>query len=430
MTPDKTRVVIAGNIYDKLALVRRFLEEDGYEVVGVASKRQDVIYAVQQGRPDAVVIDEELIDEGLVGTLLRIRAAQPRAKVVVFTSGPPIQETAPKGADGYLEKGTGLAVLTSMLDRLLADRPPRVEAITTHAGTSDADTAVTAPVDMVVIPAAEGTAAAGDPDAALEPARFGTVDDVEDETSDEPRFGGFRLAALAAGFVLIVWSLVALLGGNEPHQPSTRAAGPSPSAILAPDELQLAYATLDSMIGALRSGNYVLATVDASELMQGRETAQAAGFSIGALDDEITARLDALVGTLPTRVNTQLQDSLGSLFPQLASEQPPGGSTLLVGDTVTSPVSGGTSSVGGTTGGSSTGGSSTGGSSTGGSSTGGGTTGGESPGGGATLGPGDGRAWGQSHKPPHGGWHGEKPNPHRAPQGGWHGTKPKHHGQP
>lgn len=429
MTPDKTRVVIAGNIYDKLALVRRFLEEDGYEVVGVVSKRQDVIFAVQQGRPDAVVIDEELIDEGLVGTLLRIRAAQPGAKVVVFTSGPPIQETAPRGADGYLEKGTGLAVLTSMLDRLLTDRPARVEAIATDVGTSDADTAVTAAVDMVVIPTADESPVPGDGDAALEPARFGTVDDVEDEAPDEPRFGGFRLAALAAGFVLIVWSLVALLGGNEPHQPSTVAAGPGPSTILAPDELQLAYATLDSMIGALRSGNYVLATVDANELMQGRETAQAAGFSIGALDEEITARLEALVGTLPTRVNTQLQDSLGPLFPQLASEQPPGGSTLLVGDTVTSPVSGGTSSVGGTTGGSSTGGSSTGGSTTGESSTGGGTTGGESPGG-ATLGPGDGRAWGQSHKPPRGGWHGEKPNPHRAPQGGWHGTKPKHHGKP
>ena len=429
MAPDKTRVVIAGNIYDKLALVRRFLEEDGYEVVGVASKRQDVIHAVQQGRPDAVVIDEELIDEGLVGTLLRIRAAQPRAKVVVFTSGPPIQETAPKGADGYLEKGTGLAVLTSMLDRLLADRPARIEAITTRAGTSNADTAVTAPVDVVVIPDADETAAPGDADTALEPARFGTVDDVEDVPSDEPRFGGFRLAALAAGFVLIVWSLVVLLGGNEPHQPSTVAAGPSPSTILAPDELQLAYATLDSMIGALQSGNYVLATVDAHELMQGRETAQAAGFSIGALDDEITSRLDALVGTLPTRVNAQLQDSLGPLFPQPASEQPPGGSTVVVGNTVTSPVSGGTSSDGGTTGGSSTGGSSSGG-----SSTGGGSTDGENGGGGGsvvtTLGPGDGRAWGQSHKPPQGGWHGKNPNPHRAPPGGWHGTKPKHHGKP
>lgn len=395
MTPEKVRVLIAGNIYAKLALVRRFLEDDGYEVVGDARTKQDVIRAVQEGRPDAVVIDEELIDQGLVGTILRIRAARPGAKIVVFTAGPPIEETAPAGADGYLEKGAGLAVLTSMLGRLFADVTAPIDAMSTDTGAADADGAITAPVEVVVIAAAEGTSALEDADAALEPARFADVDDLEDEPSDGRRFAGFRLAALVTGVVLIVWSLVFIIGENDTEPPSIVAAGPSPSAILAPpqsDELQTAYDTLDSMIAALRGANYILATVDAQQLMQQREAAQAAGFSIGALDDEITSRLDALVGTLPTRVITQLQDILGSLFPQIATEPAGGGSTLVLGNTFTNLGSGGTSSGGGSIGGGGSGGS-----------------------GGVTLGPGDGRAWGQSHKPP---------------QGGWHGQKPKHHGKP
>ena len=130
----KLRVLIAGNIYAKFALVRRFLEDDGYEVVGVARTKQDVIHAVQERRPDAVVIDEDWIDQSLVGTILRIRAAQPGAKIVVFTSGPPIRRTAPKGADGYLEKGAGLAILTSMLARLFAGPDAPIDAIATGRG--------------------------------------------------------------------------------------------------------------------------------------------------------------------------------------------------------------------------------------------------------------------------------------------------------
>jgi DNA-binding NarL/FixJ family response regulator len=404
MAPKTVKVLIAGDIYAKLALVRRFLEDDGYEVVGDAGTKQDVIRAVQAGRPDVVVIDEEFIDGGPVGTIPRIRSAQPGAKIVVFTSGPPVEETAPHGADGYLEKGAPLGALTSMLGRLFADRTAPIDAV---AGTAGAGAALTAPVDIVAAAKAAAMTAHRGLDAPLEPAPVTPVDASDDAPSRERRFGGFRLAALVAGAVLIVWSLVSMIVSNDTEHPPTVAAAPSPSTIIEQpqsDELQMAYDTLDGMIAALQGANYVLATVDAQQLMQQRETAQTAGFSIGALDDEITSRLDALVGTLPVRVTTPLQDILGSLFPQLAAEPAGGGSTVVGGNTLTNTGSGGTSSVGGSAGG---------GGSTGGN---GGAGGGE-----VTLGPGDGRAWGLSHKPPFGGWHGQKPKHH---------GKPEHPGQP
>jgi DNA-binding NarL/FixJ family response regulator len=402
MAPDRVKVLIAGNIYAKLALVRRFLEDDGYEVVGEPRTKQDVIRAVQAGRPDAVVIDEEFIDGGPVGTIPRIRSAQPGAKIIVFTSGPPVEETAPQGADGYLEKGAPLSALTSMLGRLFADRTAPIITIAT-------DAAPTAPVDVVAAAKAAAMSALSRPDATLEPAKVTPVDAPDDAPPREHRFGGFRVAALLTGIVLIVWSLISMTVSNDSgSHPPTVAAAPSPSTIIEQpqsDELQLAYDTLDGMIAALQGANYVLATVDAQQLMQQRETAQSAGFSIGALDDEITSRMDAMVGTLPSRVTTQLQDIMGSLFPQLSTQPAGGGSTVVLGNPVTNPAPGGTTSGGGSTGG-------------GGSGGGGGSTGGNGGGGGGevTLGPGDGRAWGLSHKPPFGGWHGQKPKHHGKPE--------------
>jgi hypothetical protein len=45
----RIRVLIAGNVYVKRALVRRFLEDDGYAVVGDVMSADAVIPAVRAG---------------------------------------------------------------------------------------------------------------------------------------------------------------------------------------------------------------------------------------------------------------------------------------------------------------------------------------------------------------------------------------------
>src|SRR6185436_2556389 len=115
-------VFIAGNIYVKRAQVRRFLQDDGYEVVGEARTREDAVSAVRRDQPDALVIDDDLLAEGPGGgTMGRLRRAAPDAKVVVFTNAVVDAPAVPEGADGYLEKGLGLASLTAMLGRLFAE---------------------------------------------------------------------------------------------------------------------------------------------------------------------------------------------------------------------------------------------------------------------------------------------------------------------
>jgi hypothetical protein len=55
---DRLRVVIAGNIYAKRTLVRRFLEDDGFDVVGEALTRDALLSLPGIAGADAVVVDE------------------------------------------------------------------------------------------------------------------------------------------------------------------------------------------------------------------------------------------------------------------------------------------------------------------------------------------------------------------------------------
>ena len=207
----------------------------------------------------------------------------------------------------------------------------------------------------------------------------------------------YRTVAMVAGALLIVWGVVTAIDANEVGGDTKTVAEESAAVdtgddIIEPETtsaLDEGYASLDRLVEALQGGNYILATVEAQTLMDQREQATTAGFATAGLDAEVTTRLEALVPDLPFRVNSQLADILGSLYPAFEQPtEPGGGSDVVLGTTVTND--------GGTNGGSDTG-----------TDTGGGGGGGGQPK--PEPQPGDGKTWGHSHKPPQGGWHGDKP---------------------
>lgn len=372
MTAGRIRVLIAGNIYVKRALVRRFLEDDGYEVVAEALTRSDILPAIRRGGPDAIVLDDELLEEG---TIERIRRTAPDAKVVVFTSTPPMAPAAVVGADAYLEKGVGLAALTALLVRLFEpDRTPLAVVGAGAAAAAVLSIDPSQPSDMEAVTMADSGSNTG---------------------SSTPGAGApARLIAIAAGAVLIVVGLIAMItsggDGTEPA-PADMTDQTGDTVIAEPaeeTELDAAYAALDRMIAAIEGGNYVLATVEAQALMDARADAFAAGYATSGLDAEVTARLEVVVVGIPAGAEASLQQILGDLYPVLEDESTPGGgSDVVLGTSVDN--SGSTSGGGGTT-----------------------TDGGGGGGGGGdttTVGPGGGKDWGQSHKPPAGGWGGPPP---------------------
>ena len=383
MTPaERIRVFIAGDIYPKSGLVRRFLEDDGYNVVGTTASRKAMVARIRASEPDAVVVDGDLLVAGAAGgTLARIREAVPDAKVIVFTGGPAVSgPLAPPGADGYLEKGVGLSALTALLGSMFVAEPPRI-----------------------VQPGASGTAATTTGVAATASASDGSPKGVAATSNGNGAGAVARLVAIASGATLVVWGLIALIasGGGPTPPPLDRTEGDRNGEFVFASAMDDALASLRRLISAIESGDYVLASIEADALLDARERAKEQGYSISGLDAAITARLRTVVDLLPLRANTELSSILGTLFPNLSHEEVPGGGSELIFGPV---LSGGTS---GDTSGGETGGDDSAGGVDESDGDGAGSDDGVDPDQGddavlpSALGPGDGRAWGQSHKQLH-----------------------------
>src|SRR6266508_4070741 len=366
---DRIRVAMAGTIYAKRALVRRFLEDDGFDVVAEANDQEGLFSALRSDEPDAVVLDDDIADWDVE----EIRRASPDAKIVLFTSESPGEPGVPGAADGYLQKGVGLGALTSLLRELLAE-----------------------PVAPIVLLAPQLR--------------------VQNGAAHERRVV-IRLAALVAALVLIATGALALVGqaptGRERTLPTIQPTPPPGRTETAMDQ---AIADLRDLRAALRDGRYAQASALAQSLLLDRQAALAAGFSVSELDRSISSMLQPIMGLLGPGILSTLQDILGDLLPAI-THQPPatgggGGGIALPG----TGAAGGTAGTGGT-GGGGTGGGGTGGGGTGGGRTGGGTGdvgtgdggGGEPSEGEGPASHGGGNHIGWSNKPPKGGWKGENP---------------------
>src|SRR5918994_6234660 len=305
MTPaERIRVFIAGDIYPKQGLVRRFLEDDGYDVVGTSASRKAMVASIRASEPDAVVVDGDLLVAGAAGgTLARIREAVPDAKVIVFTGGPAVSgPLAPPGADGYLEKGVGLSALTALLGSMFVAEPPRIAQ--PGAGTAAAATGVA------------GTASASD----------GPPKRVAAASNGNGTGAVARLVAIASGATLVVWGLIALLasGDGRVPPPLDRTEGNRNGELVFDSAMDDARASLRGLISAIESGDYVLASIEAAALLDARERAKEQGYSISGLDAAITARLGTVVDLLPLRANIELSSILDTLFPEISDEEAPG----------------------------------------------------------------------------------------------------------
>lgn len=357
---DRIRVAIAGTIYAKRALVRRFLEDDGFAVVAEANDQEGLFSALRSEEPDAVVLDDDIADWDVE----EIRRASPDAKIVLFTSGSPGEPGVPGAADGYLQKGVGLGALTLLLRELLTE-----------------------PVAPIVLPAP--------------PAR------VPNGAAHERRVV-IRLAALVAALVLVATGALALVGQAPTGKEGTRALPtiqPTPPPEATRNALDQAIADLRDLRGALRDGRYAQASALAQALLLDRRRALAVGFSVSELDRAISSTLQPLMALLGPGILSTLQSILGDLLPTIP--QPP---PLTGGAGIVLP---GTGAAGGTLG--------TGG---GGGGGGGGTGGGTGPSEGTLPeSPGGGNHYGWRNKPPEGGWKGENPKRQSPKDQTEHGEK-------
>jgi hypothetical protein len=346
-------VVVAGDVYANPSLVRPFLEDDGYRIDAEVFDGAELLPAVSGAMPDALVVEADLL-AGRPHALEDIRLVSPDTKVVVIGSAAG-RGNGPHQPDAYLEPGVSLATMSWTIGHLV------------------------------------GNGQLGSPD--------------DGAGANDRSAGGLIRFVASVGLPLVaVWTLIVAVTPPGVAPPAADTTDLAQDVIFTPqgeDRLDEAYAALDRLIGAVRSGNPVMATIWARTLMDAREGAVATGYVVIDLDRAITARVAAVAGLLSPATIAELRDILGALFPELPDEPTPGGGSGLI----LSPAfgSGGGAETGG-------GGGSPGqapgrtpgiisGPIVDGPIIGGPIVGGDD--GIASVSPGDGKAWGHSHKAEH-----------------------------
>jgi len=118
--PARPSAVIADQRALERNLVRFLLEEAGYVVVAESTTAQDTASAVEQHRPDVVVVHENAAIDRDISVVPLIRRSSPSSKVIVLvwsdSAAPPELLQA---ADAVVEEGAGI----KELGFALADAP-------------------------------------------------------------------------------------------------------------------------------------------------------------------------------------------------------------------------------------------------------------------------------------------------------------------
>ena len=114
-----TRLLICDDVQDIRLLMRIAFENDGdFEVIGEAANGDEGIAAAHSLKPDVVLLDINMPVKGGIEALPEIRAAVPDATIVIFSGFEEWslgEETHRCGADAYIEKGTDISEILTLV---------------------------------------------------------------------------------------------------------------------------------------------------------------------------------------------------------------------------------------------------------------------------------------------------------------------------
>ncbi len=120
------RVMIVDDDGNMVSLLKTLLEMDGYQVSHVAHK-DAILPAIEQERPEVVLMDIFLADVDGVDLLRRLRSSPELKHVrVIMTSGMDLEDRCKEaGADGFLLKPYSPDQLISLIQENLGEGGPR-----------------------------------------------------------------------------------------------------------------------------------------------------------------------------------------------------------------------------------------------------------------------------------------------------------------
>jgi DNA-binding NarL/FixJ family response regulator len=113
------RLVLVDN-HDLMRTTLKFFldSQEGLEVVGMASDRDEVIELIKKTIPDVILIDITLADMNVTQTIRQLKLNSPESRILALTSQPDKQlffETMEAGAAGYLTRDAATEELVAAI---------------------------------------------------------------------------------------------------------------------------------------------------------------------------------------------------------------------------------------------------------------------------------------------------------------------------
>jgi len=380
-TGSRLRILVPHLEFEQRGTITRHLRKEGMDVLPLVPSGRSLVRVLEAERPDAVVLDTEVVRKAGADSIPAIRAATPGTKIVLITKGQATAKAFALGADANVKAGAEPGAISSLIVNLcgeptitlpesevVATEPAKVETGPVATVAPMASPAPSPPAEPVVIPEAG----------------------ADDRERSRRRRQVLSWVLVGAGIAIVAGSVLA--GALQDQGPTITAAEPSAeptgaaeSPAAEPTALDDAYSMLDDLVVAVQGGRYGKAQAGAQLLMDQRQAVLQAGFSLFTLDADINRALERLSDDLTLLACTSLTTILGDLMSACLSPADVGRAVIQPGDTAagpTTPIDGGD---------------------------GGGDGAGGTPGS-TRIFPGKGSHKGWEHKPPEGGWHGGPPS--------------------
>jgi CheY-like chemotaxis protein len=279
------RVLVAIPTSFQQEVVRFYLKDAGYQILGMVPSGADLLARAGDQQPEAVVLHESVAAEPGPGLIQELRKVTPSTKIVVLAAAPDEAWRGPaRGADAFLEEGVGIASLKGVLAELCGATGIRPAAVWIDTDGQAAPAGAEDPEEMapIPLPAAPGRGVLW--------------------------YERFRGAAAAAILLL------ALFKGPQLFLAASPSSGPDGAVASGP--LAGAFSSFNLLVASLQNGaSPEVLMGEARDLSASRAAAVATGADVSDLDAAIAAQVPPLLKNVSPRTASTISAILGDLVP-------------------------------------------------------------------------------------------------------------------